>query len=392
MKNLILIFGIIVLFLSCGDKQRTRATSTDIINLGEYKSSEQPEFKHIQPNQEDVENLSKVENFLPNGYSRNGDIDYTEVVQKVLDEHRNVEFPDFPILVTDKGLNIKSNSKLIFQENSLIKLKSSDKIWYAILNIENVENVSIYSPRIEGDRYRRLNPESEEGNWGMGLVIKSSKDINIYNPTITKCWGDGIYLGRGNVSVPNEDVLIYQALLDDNRRNGMSIICGRNLSIIEPVVSNTRGKPPESGIDVEPNGPEDIIENLTIKNPYTFNNGNIGIVLSLSQLVSSKRQQVDITILNHIDEFSEHGFMIASFRSEKKPTDVRLDGSIVVKNPKWKFNKYPYTIGITRNLCPPIEIIGAEVFSDENNPDLINEKAQLNMKSDHNVVIFRSKK
>ena len=113
-------------------------------------------------------------------------------------------------------------------------MKSSDKIGYEIVKIENARNVIIYGLRVEGDRYWRLNPGNEKGEWGMGLVIKSSENVKIYNPIITKCWGDGIYIGRGDIEKPNKNVLIFQAIIDDNRRNGISIICGRDIEIIEP--------------------------------------------------------------------------------------------------------------------------------------------------------------
>ena len=377
-------------FFSCGDKERTkhRHATNDPTSIVSNDTIIIPNIIHPNPNE--LKNLVLIEDHLPKGFSRKGDVDYTEIIQKVLNENRNVKFPDFPLLVNDIGLRVKSNSSLVFQTNSLIKLKSSDKIGYEIVKIENARNVIIYGLRVEGDRYRRLNPGNEKGEWGMGLVIKSSENVKIYNPIITKCWGDGIYIGRGDIEKPNKNVLIFQAVIDDNRRNGISIICGRDIEIIEPLVSNTRGTAPESGIDVEPNGPDDVIDNIVIKNAFTYNNKYIGIVLSLGKLVSNKKKEANITIINHIDKYSEHGFVLASFRAEKKETDERLGGKIIVKSSKWMFNDKPYLIGLTKELCPLVEIIDPKVYSDENNPSLLNQEINSKMNVNNEEVVFRS--
>tara|TARA_R110002049_G_scaffold307988_1_gene510495 strand:+ start:521 stop:1675 length:1155 start_codon:yes stop_codon:yes gene_type:complete len=379
-------------FFSCGDKERTkhRHATNDPASIVSNDTIIIPNIIHPNPNE--LKNLILIEDHLPKGFSRKGDVDYTETIQKVLNEYRNVKFPDFPLLVNYLGLKVKSNSKLVFQKNSLIKLNSTDKIAYEIIKIENVQNVSIFGLKVEGDRYRRIDPDNKHGEWGMGLMIKSSENIKVYNPTITKCWGDGIYIGRGDVEKPNNDVLIYQAIIDDNRRNGISIICGRDIEIIEPLVSNTKGTSPESGIDIEPNGPDDVIDNILIKDAYTYNNEYIGIVVSLSQMVSDKAKEATITILNHTDKYSENGFMIASFRSERKASDVRIAGKILVKNSKWMFNERPYVIGVTRILSPLIEIVDAKIYSDENNPGVINEKMLSNMNQNNEEVVFRSNK
>src|SRR5690606_19325967 len=41
----------------------------------------------------------KIENFLPKNYVKDGTVDYTNYLQKVLNENKNVVFPNFPIRI-----------------------------------------------------------------------------------------------------------------------------------------------------------------------------------------------------------------------------------------------------------------------------------------------------
>src|SRR5690606_6028763 len=51
---------------------------------------------------------------LPQGYVRDGSIDYTEYVQSAVDKYRHVKLPNFPILINNKGIRLVSNSVVFF--------------------------------------------------------------------------------------------------------------------------------------------------------------------------------------------------------------------------------------------------------------------------------------
>src|SRR5690606_14017101 len=124
-------------------------------------------------------NVVDLTRYLPANYSTSGEIDYTEQIQKGLSENRNVKFPNFPILINDKGLTLSSNSNLYFGENSKIILKGSSKERYEILRMDNVQNITINNPVIEGDRNSH---KGNTGEWGMGIAVRGgSKNISINN-------------------------------------------------------------------------------------------------------------------------------------------------------------------------------------------------------------------
>ena len=271
---------------------------------------------------------------LPKGYVDDGSVDYTKYIQKGIDENSNVLMPNFPILINDGGLSIRSNSNIAFQDKSSIILKSSSKGSYALLNVSNVENVIIKNPVIVGDRDSHI---GKTGEWGMGIQISESQNIRIISAIISNCWGDGIYIGS-STSQKNDHIEINSVKIDNCRRNGISITHGSNIEILNAVISNTNGVAPMAGIDIEPNNGMAAIDNIKIINPTTINNGNFGIVVSLGALPSEVSKNVKIRIDNHIDNGSKIAFCLAGFRGNYQDKKI-LTGLIEVNNPKWNNNK-----------------------------------------------------
>lgn len=250
---------------------------------------------------------------LPVNYVVDGSEDYTNHLQKAIDKHDNVQFPDFPVLINDNGLTLRTNTSIRFAQRSKLILKSSKKGTYEVLRLHGVENVSIYHPVIVGDRDNHI---GKDGEWGMGIAIRSSKNILIESPKISKCWGDGIYIGRLGRGEEASNIIINHAHLDFNRRNGLSVVSVKNFVLDGAVISNTVGTEPMSGIDIEPSSNMDVVNDITIKNVVTFNNSGIGIVINLSRLVGAVQRAANINISNFIDDESRVGFYISGVNSK----------------------------------------------------------------------------
>jgi hypothetical protein len=236
-----------------------------------------------------------IEAYLPKGYSKLGDVNYTDYLQKAINENKVLLMPNFPILIDWRGLNLRSNMTLIFQTKSKLIMKPNDKSNYHILGFQNINNVKVFGPNIQGDREKHANVK---GEWGHGIKIFGSKAIKIYNANITDCWGDGIYVGRG-AEPYSEDIEIIGGYIDNSRRNGISIISCKNLLVKNVIISNTNGTLPMAAIDLEPNSPEEELRNLNIQNVKTINNGYSGILIALQQL---RNKEVLININGHQDD------------------------------------------------------------------------------------------
>jgi len=272
---------------------------------------------------------------LPQGYVTDGSVDYTTYLQQGINSNAKVVFPNFPVLVNKSGLGLKSNSTVIFDTNSKLILAPTDAANYQILSIYNVQNVKLYFPVLEGER---KNHKGTKGEWGMGLYIAGATNIDIINPVISDCWGDGIYLGRTTTS--SKDIRIFCPVLNDNRRNGISVVSANGLTIRKAVVCNTNGRDPQAGIDFEPNGNADVLSNILIDAPLTFNNAKIGIAVSIWAMRGKVDKDATITIRNHVDDSSDNAFLYYGFRDTQDANS--MNGHIQVLNPKWKNNRMSF--------------------------------------------------
>ena len=118
---------------------------------------------------------------------------------------------------------------------------------------------------------------------------------------------------------------------DNNRRQGLSIVSGKNIEVASSVFSNSTGTAPNAGIDIEPNYPDEFLEGIRITNTTTKNNAGAGIVILIDDFKGTNRV-VDITITNHNDDGSVYGAYVS------RATGA-IAGTITFQNPVWKNNR-----------------------------------------------------
>lgn len=329
----------------------------------------------IMANQKEI-GLVDITKYLPNNYVTDGSKDYTSELQKGLNENKRIRMPNFPILINENGLKIKSDSEIYFQEKSKLIMVPNHKDTYAILWLIKVANVKIYSPNLIGDR---LLHKGTKGEWGMGIHITESKDVYIQNASISNCWGDGIYIGGG--SNPCERIIVKDTNIDNSRRNGISITNGKEITLSSCFITNTNGTRPMAAIDIEPNKSSDIIDNIHIKNTQTKNNKRYGILIELNPLIKAPNK-VNITIDGHRDMASTTALAIAGFRGNLK-NKHQLKGKILILNSVWENNiEQPYKIGEFR-LGPTTHI--------ENYKIIKNNKLEKHIPNERSNVIIRNR-
>lgn len=278
-----------------------------------------------------------IENSLPNGFVKDGSIDYTTYIQAAINSHTVLVFPGFPILVNENGLNIPSNRKIVFSSGSKLILRPTAKGNYKILNINNVSNIALYNLVIEGDRFKHI---GSNGEWGMGICIYSATNVQIYNATVSDCWGDGIYIGQTGIKPPS-DIYIVNANCNKNGRNGITIVSGDNINLIRPTVTYSDGKPPMAGIDIEPNNPSNILKNINIQEPVTQNNGGSGIQIGISKFMKSGLKDVSIIINSHHDNGSRLALLMSCSPGKGNQFEENSQNGlryIKILNPVWENN------------------------------------------------------
>ncbi|MET4081170.1 hypothetical protein ABIB40_001115 [Pedobacter sp. UYP30] len=270
---------------------------------------------------------------LPANFQTDSLLDCTTYLQDALNKHDIVLLPNNSLKISDKGLALHSNQVLLFQPNSKLVLIPTAKNSYNMLQVYGVSNIKVFYANLEGDRDKHM---GKTGQWGFGIGIKGSDQVKIYSPYIKNTWGDGIYLGQTGKK-PSTNIDINNAVIDNVRRNGISITSAKNVNILNSYISNTNGNSPQSGIDIEPNNIIDDVDNVTIKNLTTFNNKWAGILLVFEQFKATQEKTISINILGHTDTYSTYGIAFHGFKNDK--TTSNLGGQINVQNTNYSKNK-----------------------------------------------------
>lgn len=210
-----------------------------------------------------------IQNYVtPEDYGAVGDgvTDDTVAINKAL-EHSNVlNMNAKTYLVSadqETAIAINANNKTINGNGATIKIKPVSDEYYKIIYAEGDTRISNLT--IIGERDEHI---GTSGEWGMGISLANSNYANIENVTVKNCWGDGIYIGSKNSETGENgcaNVKITNCIIDNNRRNGISVINCDNFVIDGCTISNSNGTNPQSGIDIERNLNNEITKGI-IKN------------------------------------------------------------------------------------------------------------------------------
>jgi hypothetical protein len=169
-------------------------------------------------------------------------------------------------LVEPSRITIRKPIRLIMQSDTELRVIPNDRTNYHIIRIE-ANDVTIRGGTLVGDRYQH---KSTAGEWGHGIFVGSAKNVTITDVTSKDMWGDGFYV-EGGLNVTFDSVIS-----DSNRRQGLSIVHARGVTVKNSVFSNTRGTRPSAGIDIEPDRGKRV-DGVTITLSKFFNNERAGI-------------------------------------------------------------------------------------------------------------------
>lgn len=210
-----------------------------------------------------------IQNYVtPEDFGAIGDgiTDDTDAINKALEHSDVLNMNAKTYLVSanpETTIAITAHNKVINGNGATIKIKPVTGEYYRIIDVAG--STAISNLTIIGERDEHI---GTSGEWGHGINISRCDRVHIENTTIKNCWGDGIYLGS-NANETHDtgcnNVTITNCLIDNNRRNGISVIDCDNFIIDGCTISNTHGTNPQTGIDIERNSDSQITSG-TIKN------------------------------------------------------------------------------------------------------------------------------
>lgn len=229
-------------------------------------------------------------NVLQYGAKANDNAVDTTAIQKAIDAAASagggiVDIPagtfDVAVNSSGNGLMLKSNVHLRMDSGTILKLKANSLQNYRLINVSNVQNVKITGGTLIGDRASHT---GSGGEWGHGVhIMGSASSIYVYGVTAKNFWGDGFTVENNFETVkkvPN-DVVIDRVTADHNRRQGLSIVAGRNITVTNSLFKNTNGTLPASGVDLERDPPYNLpLEGVAIRHNIMENNAGYGLMFA----------------------------------------------------------------------------------------------------------------
>jgi hypothetical protein len=232
------------------------------------------------------------------------------------------------------GLDMRTGSHLRFAPNASIKLLAHNEVFYQMLRIWDVRKVVLENATLDGSKeLNSAKKDPAQGGYGMGISIAGSSDVAILSTATVNCWGDGIYIANSYAQKDkcSSAIRVIDHRASRCRRQGVSIISGRDVLFENPLWENIGGTDPSAGLDIEPNSNQDVLENIRIVSPTT-RNCRTGILVYLKEIPGPIAKNVQVEISNHRDESStDAAFSVSGLQTEGHV----VTGRIVSFSPTW---------------------------------------------------------
>lgn len=314
-----------------------------------------------------------VEDYFPEGFVAGSTVDVKPYTQLAINEAASTGrvciMPNYQIHldILTGGLSIPTNSEIYFQTSSSIAIHPVLRGSFIIFNIVNASNIKVYNAVIYGDKYTHLGTDGEHGH---GIGIRGTSD-NVYllNPKVYNCWGDGYYIGHGDVytrEASPSNIVLDNPVADRCRRQGMSITSVEGLVINNPMFPNTKSTDsnttlvngPHAGIDIEPNFFASKLTGIRIYNLNGHSNDGALLIISLFSVVKDApvngEYPLDILIDGIHDRGSQHCVQLMG-----SPSTLRFTGQVTVNRVISNYSKNSgISIRTWRNKGVPIVIDG----------------------------------
>jgi parallel beta-helix repeat protein len=160
------------------------------------------------------------------------------------------------------AISLPDNCHVLMAPDAVIQLAALDAgdDAHAIFRINGADNVHVSGGTIIG---QRTGPSSGEHGFGI-YVSGGSTNVLIENVEIIDQWGDAIYIG----GTQNSNITVRNCLIDNCRRNGISVTNGIHVLIAANTFSNINGTDPQVGIDLEPNADQSVEDVRIIANQF----------------------------------------------------------------------------------------------------------------------------
>ena len=233
-----------------------------------------------------------------------------------------------------------------------------------MFNLEDVNNITIIGVGATVD----MNAQGYKGEWRHNVNIVGSTNITIKGLKSIRSGGDGFYIGRSskNKKVYCENITLDGVMAQSNRRQGLSIISVKKCKVINSKFLNTSGTAPAAGIDLEPDKPDEFLEDILIRNCFFKHNDGGGILFALPRLRSGARITVEIDRCKSIQD--RYGILVVH-RQQPSTGKIRISNMTIEQSRLSAILIADYEAGNA-----PIEILSPKIV----NPNMSKSTNKVN--------------
>jgi hypothetical protein len=211
-----------------------------------------------------------------------------------------------------KSLFPRSKQTLALLSGTILQALPNKEQKYYILRIQS-PGVTVQGGILKGVR----DDLGQGGEWGMGIGVHAGAVGTVLQSTrIQDCWGDGIYVNGGNW------ITLDKVVADNNRRQGLSIVAGEQIKVMNSSFLNTNGTLPMYGVDIEPNDGTEII-GVQILNCRMAGNAGGGISQGVPHALTGKANVMGIFHQGNIVE--SNGFK----STDGKQPGINVGGDLI---------------------------------------------------------------
>jgi hypothetical protein len=217
----------------------------------------------------------------------------------------------------------------------------------AIIQVEAASNTTISGGTLNGQRFTDTNLKIT------GMLTKNSPNIRVMDVTIKNCKGDGFsfYSSRGNDSI---DSYATNVKVIDCGYSGLSIGGGYNTYVTGCEFSGMDVGLPMCGIDIEPEGTDNIAREIVISECLFRENEYAGIIFGGGK--GGKNIIIDSNLL-----VSKSGSGIIGLGGSTNPITT---GTVISNNTIYLGNTDPSAIGIQISKQDGCVVTGNNIYSD----------------------------
>ena len=226
-----------------------------------------------------------------------------------------------------------SNQTVVFEDGVVLRAKPGEFHGRAdcLLSYVGCTNVTLtgYGATLKMERAAYDRPPYTKSEHRHVLSIRGGRNVRVEGLTLAESGGDGVYLialrcGNGVVQPP-EDITLKDLKCVRNYRQGLSVIAVKGLLCENCDFSETAGTPPESGIDFEPNWPNEVLQDIVVRNCRFENNKGRGFEFYLGNL-NSRSAPVTARFENCVTRGNVNGFEYQQRRA--KFNDLPAGGQV----------------------------------------------------------------